>query len=448
MTEVQIILVDDEEEVRLSGKQTLELEGFDVIALGSAEEALDRLTPMWPGIVVSDVKMPRMNGIDLLRHIQDMDPDLPVVLVTGHGDVMMATQAIRDGAYDFIEKPAPPEYLISVVRRALEKRLLFLENRTLRGELSALTGLDGLIIGKSTVMESLRDTIANISEADVDVLLVGETGTGKELAARGLHDLSARKENRFVGLNCGAMPETIIESELFGHESGAFTGAAKMRIGKIEHAQNGTLFLDEIETMSTHLQVKLLRVLQERVIERLGGNDEIEVDIRVVAASKVDLKEACEKGEFREDLYYRLNVAKITLPPLRRRKEDITLLFQHFVATACSRYQRPIPSLEPAHAVKLMSHDWPGNVRELKNVAERFVLGISGDDFDLSAYSADTEGSEPLPEQMERFEKQAIETALQRHQGQINETAEALSIPRKKLYLKMRKFGLDKKDFQ
>ena len=448
MTEVQIILVDDEEEVRLSGKQTLELEGFDVIALGSAEEALDRLTPMWPGIVVSDVKMPRMNGIDLLRHIQDMDPDLPVVLVTGHGDVMMATQAIRDGAYDFIEKPAPPEYLISVVRRALEKRLLFLENRTLRGELSALTGLDGLIIGKSTVMESLRDTIANISEADVDVLLVGETGTGKELAARGLHDLSARKENRFVGLNCGAMPETIIESELFGHESGAFTGAAKMRIGKIEHAQNGTLFLDEIETMSTHLQVKLIRVLQERVIERLGGNDEIEVDIRVVAASKADLKEACEKGEFREDLYYRLNVAKITLPPLRRRKEDITLLFQHFVATACSRYQRPIPSLEPAHAVKLMSHDWPGNVRELKNVAERFVLGISGDDFDLSAYSADTEGSEPLPEQMERFEKQAIETALQRHQGQINETAEALSIPRKKLYLKMRKFGLDKKDFQ
>jgi len=235
-----------------------------------------------------------------------------------------------------------------------------------------------VIIGKSPVMESLRDTIANIAEADVDVLLIGETGTGKELAARALHDLSARKENRFVGLNCGAMPETIIENELFGHEAGAFTGAGKTRIGKIEHAQGGTLFLDEIETMSTHLQVKLLRVLQERVIVRLGGNEEIPVNMRVVAASKVDLREACEKGEFREDLYYRLNVAKIVLPPLRRRKEDITFLFQRFVAAACSRYQRSIPSLEPPHAVQLMSHDWPGNVRELKNVIERAVILSQG----------------------------------------------------------------------
>ncbi|MBL4690174.1 MAG: sigma-54-dependent Fis family transcriptional regulator, partial [Rhodospirillales bacterium] len=329
----QVILIDDEDDVRISGSQTLELEGFDVIALGAAEDAMQHLTPDWPGVVVSDVRMPKMNGFDLLQHIQGVDRDLPVILITGHGDVAMAIKAIQGGAYDFVEKPAPPEYLIDVVRRALDKRSLVLENRALRDALQSPGGPHHRILGNAPVIERLRETIANIADTDVDVLLIGETGTGKELAARCLHDFSSRREGQFVALNCGAMPEQIIESELFGHEAGAFTGAARKRIGKIEYADKGTVFLDEIESMPLHIQVKLLRVLQERTIERLGGNAVIPVDIRVIAAAKIDLARACEEGGFREDLYYRLNVARIDLPALRDREADIVLLFHHFAAT-------------------------------------------------------------------------------------------------------------------
>ena len=443
----KVILVDDEPEVLLSGAQTLELNGFDVTALDSAEKALGLLGEDWPGVVVSDVKMPRMDGLDLLQRVGDMDPELPVVLVTGHGDISMAIQAIRDGAYDFLEKPAPPEYLVDVVRRALDKRRLVLENRELRRELNALGEMDGRIIGKSPLMERLRDTITNIADTDVDVLIVGETGTGKELVARCLHDFGARGSGRFVALNCGALPETLIESELFGHEAGAFTGADKRRLGKIEYARGGTLFLDEIDCMPVHLQVKLLRVLQERTLERLGGNEPIAVDIRVVAAVKVDMRQACERGDFREDLYYRLNVVCLPLPPLRERKEDIGLLFQHFVVAACSRHKRPIPSLEPAEIARLMAHDWPGNVRELGNVAERLVLGISGDGFDLAGTSQEPPRDGALPDRVDRFEKHVIMQALERCGGRINETAAALGIPRKTLYLRMRKFDLRREDF-
>ena len=294
----QVILIDDEDEVRISSGQTLELEGFDVLALNSAEDAIGYLSAEWPGVVVTDVKMPKMNGFDLLKHIQGVDKDLPVILITGHGDVAMAIKAIQGGAYDFVEKPAPPEYLIDVVSRALEKRRLVLENRALRDELQATDGVEASIIGNSPAMKDLHEILTNVAKTDVDALLIGETGTGKELAARCLHDFSDRT-GAFVALNCGALPETIIESELFGHEAGAFTGANKKRIGKIEYADGGTLFLDEIESMPAHLQVKLLRVLQERAIERLGGNEVIHLDIRVIAASKIDLAEACREGAFR-----------------------------------------------------------------------------------------------------------------------------------------------------
>ena len=442
-----VIFIDDEEDVRLSGKQTLELEGLDVVALASAEEALDHLSADWPGVVVTDIKMPRMSGLDLLARVQDIDPELPVVLITAHGDISMAINAIRDGAYDFIEKPAPPEYLIDVVRRAREKRLLVMENRALRRELSAQEGLAGRIIGESLIMAKLRETVANIAGADVDVLLIGETGTGKELVARCLHDLSRRREDRFVALNCGAIPETIIESELFGHEKGAFTGAHEKRIGKIEHAGGGTLFLDEIESMPLHLQVKLLRVIEERCVSRLGGNREIPVDIRIVAASKVNLLEASEKAAFREDLYYRLNVASIVLPPLRHHKEDIPLLFGRFVVEASAAHDRPVRALEQGKIDGLMARDWPGNVRELKNAAERFTLGLA----DLApgqAGKGDVDGSLPLAEQSGRFEEQTIRQALKAHRGRIKDTAEALGLQRKTLYRRMLKYGLDKKDFR
>ena len=448
MSKGKIILIDDEMDVLLSWSQTLELEGYEVLTFNNPKKSLNELSRDWAGIVLTDVKMPDMSGFNLLDLVQDIDPELPVVLFTGHGDISMAIHAIRNGAYDFVEKTTSPEYLLDVVQRALEKRRLILENRALRQELDGFPNLDARLIGKTEVMEKLKATIRNIANTDVAILLIGETGSGKEQVARSLHDCGVRAENPFVAINCGAMPETIFESELFGYEPGAFTGATKRRIGKIEFSNGGTLFLDEVESMPMQLQVKLLRVLQERVVERIGGNASIEVDIRVIAASKEDLHEACNQNRFRQDLLYRLDVVTIPLPSLRECIADIPLLFEHFVNLACNRHLRPRPRLDPQFLGRLMSYDWPGNVRELNNVAERFVLGIDCDRFDtdLEDYSP-PEGMD-LHEQVELFEKQIIIQTLKANKGRINQSAKALKISRKTLYLRIRKFGLDKFKFR
>lgn len=444
----KVILIDDEKEVRLSWGQTLELEGFDVFTSGVPQSLPDRISRNWPGVVLSDVKMPGIDGMNLLKRIREIDAELPVVLFTGHGDISMAIQAIRDGAYDFVEKTAPPEYLIDVVRRALEKRRLVIENRELRRELGELADLEGRLIGKTAVMEKLRTTIHQIADTNVDVLIVGETGSGKELVTRCLHDLSPRSKGPFVAINCAAMPETIFESELFGYEPGAFTGASQRRIGKIEYAHGGTLFLDEVESMPLQLQVKLLRVLQERCVERLGSNQMRTVDIRVAAATKVDLHAACRDNQFREDLFYRLNVVTLALPPLRERMADIPLLFEYFIGQACDQHRRNRPAVDTGHSERLMHHDWPGNVRELKNAAERFVLGIVNGANEVGLETAAPLQTAGLAEQMEQFEKHLIAQALRTHRGRINATAETLGITRKTLYLRIRKFGLDKFDFR
>jgi two-component system C4-dicarboxylate transport response regulator DctD len=337
------------------------------------------------------------------------------------------------------------------VRRASDKRLLTLENRSLKMELEAQSVPGPRIIGRTPSMQRLRATIAQIADTGADVLVLGETGTGKELVARSLHEHSSRRDRNFVAVNCGAVPENLIESELFGHEPGAFTGAQERRIGKFEHANGGTLFLDEIESMPMPVQVRLLRVLQERVVERLGSNELIPLDICVVAATKVDLKDASERGEFREDLYYRLNVVTIDIPPLRERPEDIPLLFHHFLLVANVRYQKeaPPPSSEQIHA--LLAHRWPGNVRELRNVAERYVLLGENCGFDLEqVLRGNQDGQSPitLPQQVECFEKSVIEQALSANKGNIKETMESLGVPRKTLYDKMQKFGLDKRNYK
>ncbi|NIV72165.1 response regulator, partial [Candidatus Saccharibacteria bacterium] len=338
----KILIVDDEEIVRKAYQYELRGKGYDADALGSAKIALERLDERWPGVVVSDIIMPEMDGLTLLKNIKNMDPDIPVVLISGQGDIPMAVKAIQEGAYDFLEKPFETSRFLDVVKRALEKRRLVLEVRELKASIeNQETG--GQIVGKSAVMERLRLTLKNIADTDVDLLLLGETGTGKDLVARSLHQMSKRSQKPFVAINCGAMPETIIESELFGHEAGAFTGATKRRIGKFEYAHGGTVFLDEIESMPLHLQVKLLHVLQDRVVQRVGSNEPIPVDVRVVAATKVDLKKAYEENTFRKDLFYRLNVVQIVIPPLRERKDDIPQLFQHFVLEACRKYKMDPP---------------------------------------------------------------------------------------------------------
>ncbi|WP_174718536.1 sigma-54-dependent transcriptional regulator [Azospirillum humicireducens] len=437
-----VLFVDDERAVRLAGQQALELAGFAVTACDGAERALRHLGRDWPGCLVTDVRMPQMDGLALLARVREIDPDLPVILITGHGDVPMAVEAMRNGAYDFLEKPFPSDRLTEIARRAVEKRRLVMENRRLRAQIAGGADPAGTIVGRTAGIERLRTTIAAVADTDADVLVFGETGTGKEMVARALHEASGRRKSPFVALNCGAMPEAIFESELFGHEAGAFTGAAKRRVGRIEHASGGTLFLDEIESMPLSLQVKLLRVIQERVVEPLGSNEQVAVDLRVVAATKTDLRQAADAGTFRADLYYRLNVVVLTIPPLRERRDDIPLLFQHFVAQAATRYNREprVPTREQMQ--RLMDQNWPGNVRELRNAADRFVLGL-----EEVAPAAPAPSTLSLAEQVDLFEKGLIQSELARQRGSVKAAIEALNIPRKTFYDKLKRYGLSREDF-
>jgi len=441
-----VLFIDDELHIRLSAKQTLELAGFDVVCLENAENALKQIEQGWPGIVISDIKMPNMDGLAFMEAAHQIDSNLPIILITGHGDVTMAVQAMRDGAYDFIEKPFPSELLSDVAGRAMEKLALVRENQALKEKLKTHGAINSGLLGKSPPIEHLRELVTNISDTDTDVLIVGETGTGKEMVARCLHDNSSRSNAHFVAVNCGAMPDTIFESELFGYEPGAFPGTSNRRIGKIEYSSGGTLFLDEIETLPMAMQVKLLRVLQERSIERLGSNAVIPLNLRIVAASKADLLEEVQKGNFREDLYYRLNVVMIQTPPLRNWKEDIPLLFQHFAEEAGQRLSRPPAEVKPGQIQALMQHNWPGNVRELKNAAERFVLsgGQNPVHVRLSNTSHDDQS---LPEKVEAFEKSLIMQALEKTDGSIKDAMEILGIPRKTLSDKLKKYEIDRSDF-
>ncbi|MDH3760219.1 MAG: sigma-54 dependent transcriptional regulator [Gammaproteobacteria bacterium] len=449
MTATDVYFIDDELDLRLANEQTLELAGFSVALFEKAEDALPLLDAQVNGVVVSDIRLPGMNGLELLRALQQVDAGLPVILITGHGDISMAVDAMQKGAYDFIEKPFSPERLVDTVRRGLDKRRLTLENRDLKIELNDQATLGPRLIGKTALMKSLRRSINQLADTAADILLIGETGTGKELVARSLHEQSSRRERNFVAINCGAIPENLIESELFGHEKGAFTGAETRRVGKFEYADRGTVFLDEIESMPLPAQVRLLRVLQERRLERLGSNEGIDLDIRIIAASKVDLKAAAARGEFREDLFYRLNVVTLELPPLRERREDIPLLFQHFLLVAAARYGKEAPAMPADFSRNLMSCNWPGNVRELRNAAERFVLLRDAPSLQLDEQS----GGSPyvpmtLPEHVEAFERALVEQALSESGGVIKQTMERLGLPRKTLYDKMQKYGLDKRRYK
>ncbi|MEM9440059.1 MAG: sigma-54 dependent transcriptional regulator [Pseudomonadota bacterium] len=443
-----VILVDDEPHIRLAGKQALELDGRDVQVFESASPALEQLGLDWPGVIVSDIKMPGMDGLTFMRAVLEIDSDMPVVLITGHGDVGTAVEAMRDGAYDFIEKPFASDRLAEVVARALEKRRLTLENRALRRELKAQDTLGPRLIGRTDVMRRVQQRLLTVAETDVDILLSGETGAGKEVAARFVHQHSARREGPFVAVNASAIPEHLVESELFGHEAGSFTNAKAKRIGKIEHSDGGTLFLDEIESMPMPVQIALLRVLQERAIERVGSNRQIQVNFRVVAATKVDLRVEADEGRFREDLYYRLHVATVDLPPLRERRDDIPLLLQHFLLAAAARYEQEPPLIRGADLQALMQHHWPGNVRELRNLAERLVL--FGSDEDIGIVTADVDAvaaKAALPEQVAAFEKALIVQALRESGGCAAEAIEKLGIPRKTYYDKLKKYALKRQAF-
>ncbi|GJD72336.1 sigma-54-dependent transcriptional regulator [Methylobacterium goesingense] len=440
----RVVFIDDEAEVCRANRQSLELDGYRVETFGAAAPALTAILADPPGLVITDVRLPDLDGNALFARLRAIDPELPVILITGHGDIRMAVAAMRDGAYDFLAKPYPAEALLASARRALDRRRLVLENRRLRARLDAALEEDPAFLGVSPEIVRLRKLVREVAQADVDVLVFGETGSGKEVVASALHRWGRRAKRNFVAMNCGALPDSVVESELFGHEAGAFTGALKRRVGRIEHAQGGTLFLDEIESMPLGLQVKILRVLQERVVEPLGSNDILPIDMRVVAATKVDLGQAAAQGTFRDDLYHRLNVITIAIPPLRDRREDVMLLFQEFLRRAAARFKREVPAVS-AHAMDhLRRHDWPGNVRELGHFAERYALGLGQTDF--SAPEPVAAGT--LAEQVDRFERGLIREELIVAAGDVRLAAESLGTPRKTLYDKIARHGLTPTDYR
>ncbi|QGG79475.1 response regulator [Litorivicinus lipolyticus] len=437
MKSPHIVLIDDDLDLSRALAQSLELEGFEVRTFSRGAQALERLSRDDYAVVLTDYLMPGLDGLDVLERVQAIDSVLPVVVMTGHGDVPMAVKCMRLGAHDFIEKPCAVEQLVRTLNNAVERRRLVLENRVLRSELTDNRGLQSRLVGQHPSMDELRHRIQVAAEAQIDCLIVGETGTGKEVVARALHDEGPRASGPFIAINCSAIPTDMIESELFGHVAGAFTGAQGAREGRLAHAAGGTVFLDELESMNLDVQSKLLRAIENRTIEPLGSNQSIQLDVCFVAAIK-STPEADPGLNLRSDLYYRLNVVQLPLLPLRERISDVPALFYHLAREARGKYRREIPELSPALEQQLMAYGWPGNVRELRNLAERFVLGL------WHGFATPTaDGQQPLADQVAAFEASVIRAALIGNAGQMKATYEALGLSRKGLYDKLQRHGID-----
>ncbi len=444
-----ILVVDDEPGVRSSVSGVLRDEGFDVEAVGTGEECLERANGAAYDVIVLDIWLPALDGLTTLQRLRERQIDSQVVIISGHGNIESAVRAIKMGAFDFIEKPLSLEKTVHVVRNALRQRDLENENRVLRARVDRQQAM----VGDSPAMQQLRQQVEMAAPTNGRVLILGENGTGKELVARTIHQSSRRKNGPFVEVNCAAIPEELIESELFGHMRGAFTGAVSDKPGRFEQANGGTIFLDEIADMSLKTQAKVLRVLQEQVMERVGGTQRIRVDVRVLAATNKDLPAEIRAGRFREDLYFRLNVIPIFVPPLRSRPGDIPVLAEHFMALLSAEYGRRPKRLAPEASARLQQYSWPGNVRELRNVVERVIIMGAGDTItaqDLAFLGRDgmpearpvVDSAVPLATARDQFERDYILQTLAAQQGNMSRTAEVLGVERSNLYKKLRAFGI------
>ncbi len=438
-----VLVVDDEPSNLTSIEKIFQKDGMRVMTAQSAREALDQLRQHRVDVVLTDLMMPAVSGLELLRAIKQISPDVEVVMMTAYGTVETAVQAMREGAYDFVEKPLKRMTIVKSVRKAAERRSLTLENRELKQELSVLTGRD--IVGSSPALRRVLDIALQAAPSSATVLVLGESGTGKELLARFIHQHSSRSKNAFVPVNCSALPEAILEAELFGHEKGAFTGAHVKREGRFAKADGGTLFLDEIGELSQTVQVKLLRVLQEGEYEPVGG-DTTRADVRIVAATNKDLRAEVSAGRFREDLYYRLNVIALTAPPLRTRREDIPLLIDHFIGIYCKKNNRARLGVARDALDRLMEYSWPGNVRELENVMERAVVLCKTDKLtvdDLPDVVRDAEPSEPstitfgVGTPLDEVERRLIRETLRHAKGDKSVAAQLLGISTRTIYRKL-----------
>ena len=451
-----VVVIDDDEAARHSIGQMLGLRGWTVETFSSAEAAL-----AWPGLtealcIVTDVKMPGMDGEELLARVRDLSGAPPVVMITGHGDIAMAVRCLKAGAFDFAEKPFDDAVLVAYVAKAAAQTRLLRETTDLRRRLTLFSpGEDGRygMVGRSRAMQDVYAQVEAAARTDAPVLITGETGVGKELVARAIHGQSQRAAGPFVPVNAGALPESMLESELFGHARGAYTGAEGEREGKLMAASGGTLLLDEIETISPRAQVQLLRVLDDGVVEQLGSDRPRTVNIRLVCASNVDLEAEVRRGTIREDFYHRIMVLSIRVPPLRERADDVPLLVSHFLRRAADRNGVPVPAVPEETLAVMTAHPWPGNVRELKNAVERML--ITAHEGAVGGFTPDMHlegerllsvppGAGRLRDEMEKVEKSVIEAALRENKGEINATWQALGISRRALYERMKKYGLDR----
>jgi two-component system nitrogen regulation response regulator NtrX len=446
----RILVVDDEAEIRRSVRMILEYEGYDVMEASSGPEGVALAEKESPDLVFLDVKMPGMDGLEALQRIRTVSETLPVVIISGHGTVSTAVEATKAGAFDFIEKPLASERVLLTIRNALDQTRLADENRSLKRAVEVRHQM----VGESPALRHVWDAIKRAAPTNATVLLLGESGAGKELVARSIHRNSLRSRERFVQVNCAAIPEELIESELFGHEKGSFTGAAEKQIGKFEQADRGTIFLDEVGDMSPKTQAKVLRVLQEGEVERLGSARTIKVDVRVIAATNKDLEAEIEKGSFREDLYFRLSVIPITVPPLRERREDVPLLIRHFAELFSREHNRRPHRFTPAALEFMQKARWKGNVRELKNTVERLLIMTPGDTVDvddlrdvvrLEARAAGPDNEKnpgTLREFKESAERAFLVGKLRENGWNISKTAEVIGTPRSNLYKKLEQYGI------
>lgn len=440
---IRLLIVDDETIVRESLQEWFQEEGFTVDIAQSGKEALEKLTTNTWDIYLLDIKMPGMDGLDLQRRIKEINPQGVIIIMTAYASVDTAVEAMKQGAYDYIVKPFDPENLQLLIRNAVERKLLVSENAQLREKIDEI-GRFNQIIGTSPAIHGVLEQVQIVSQSDTTVLIRGASGTGKELIARAIHAASARRYMAIVVVNCGALSEGVLESELFGHEKGAFTGAQYRRKGKLEMADGGTLFLDEIGDISLKTQVDLLRVLEEKKISRVGGNTLIPVDFRLIAATNRNLESMVSDGRFREDLYYRLNVFSVTVPPLRERREDIPLLLDHFLKKFAQSMNKSVNGFSPAAMDLLVAYDWPGNVRELQNAMERAVLVCTGKEIQPGDLPFRAGKLEELmaSRALSSMEREHIRRVLEETHGNISQAARLLEIDRVTLYNKIRKFDL------